>query len=174
MGERSLGKSVALNSLFLTDIYNENCKSSTKRIGEEISVDKIPLALNENGINLVLEVIDVPGYAAFKDNSKSWDVLSEEIDRRFELHHQNIQETNFSLSKFQILHAVFKQTFQEKLILAFLRFFDKFMKGTEREEVADTLIHACLFFISPHQRQSSVKIFRRLILLSAIFFYMKR
>ena len=95
LGERSLGKSVALNSLFLTDIYNENCKSSTKRIGEEITVDKIPIALTENGVNLVLEVIDVPGYAAFKDNSKSWDVLAQEIDRRFESHHQNIQETNF-------------------------------------------------------------------------------
>ena len=76
MGERSLGKSVALNSLFLTDIYNENCKSSTKRIGEEITVDKIPIALTENGVNLVLEVIDVPGYAAFKDNSKSWEAIA--------------------------------------------------------------------------------------------------
>ena len=156
LGERSLGKSVALNSLFLTDIYNENCKSSTKRIGENITVDKIPLALNENGVNLMLEVIDVPGYAAFKDNSKSWEVLSEEIDRRFESHHQNIQETNFSSSKFQILHKVFKQNFLEEIILFFLRFFKKFMKGTEREEVADSLIHACLFFISPHQRQFSV------------------
>ena len=75
IGEQSLGKAKLLNSLFQSEIYTEQTKSPTARMGDELKIDSFELRLVENGVAIEIEVVDIPGYSDFKAGKDIFNAL---------------------------------------------------------------------------------------------------
>lgn len=70
VGESGLGKSTLINSMFLSDIYNqEQYPGPSHRIKKTVAVETTKVLLKENGVNLTLTVVDTPGFGDAVDNS---------------------------------------------------------------------------------------------------------
>lgn len=70
VGESGLGKSTLINSMFLSDIYNqEQYPGPSHRIKKTVAVETTKVMLKENGVNLTLTVVDTPGFGDAVDNS---------------------------------------------------------------------------------------------------------
>ncbi|KAH9278923.1 Septin-7 [Echinococcus granulosus] len=86
VGVAGLGKSTFLNTLFMTDIYNDEFLAPSVRFYKDASaaasVASHTFNLTEQGVALRLTVIDAPGYGEALDNSSCWRLLVEEINRR--------------------------------------------------------------------------------------------
>lgn len=69
-GESGLGKSTLINSMFLSDIYNQDQHPGPSlRIKKTVAVESTRVLLKENGVNLTLTVVDTPGFGDAVDNS---------------------------------------------------------------------------------------------------------
>lgn len=85
VGESGLGKSTLINSMFLTDIYNSSdYPGPTHRVKKTVSVETTRVMLKENGVNLLLTVVDTPGFGDAVDNSNCWTPLIEFIESKYE------------------------------------------------------------------------------------------
>lgn len=85
VGESGLGKSTLINSMFLTDIYNStDYPGPTHRVKKTVSVETTRVMLKENGVNLLLTVVDTPGFGDAVDNSNCWTPLIEFIESKYE------------------------------------------------------------------------------------------
>nr|VZI38269.1 unnamed protein product [Spirometra erinaceieuropaei] len=85
VGASGLGKSTFLNSLFMTDIYNDAYVGPSIRFYRDRTTSPVSSAtfeLVENNVSLVMSVIDTPGFAESLDNSTCWEPILSEIDRR--------------------------------------------------------------------------------------------
>ncbi|KAL5963794.1 Septin-7 [Taenia solium] len=86
VGVAGLGKSTFLNTLFMTDIYNDEFPAPSARFYKDAStatsVASHTFNLTEQNVALRLTVIDAPGYGEALDNSSCWRLLVEEINRR--------------------------------------------------------------------------------------------
>ncbi|BHF80441.1 Septin 4 [Sparganum proliferum] len=85
VGASGLGKSTFLNSLFMTDIYNDTYVGPSIRFYRDRTTSPVSSAtfeLVENNVSLVMSVIDTPGFAESLDNSTCWEPILSEIDRR--------------------------------------------------------------------------------------------
>ncbi|VDM03660.1 unnamed protein product [Schistocephalus solidus] len=85
VGASGLGKSTFLNSLFMTDIYNDAYAGPSIRFYRDrttSSVSSATFELVENNVSLAMTVIDTPGFAESLDNSACWEPILSEIDRR--------------------------------------------------------------------------------------------
>lgn len=70
VGESGLGKSTLINSMFLSDIYNQDqYPGPSHRIKKTVAVETTKVLLKENGVNLTLTVVDTPGFGDAVDNS---------------------------------------------------------------------------------------------------------
>lgn len=70
VGESGLGKSTLINSMFLSDIYNQDqYPGPSMRIKKTVAVESTKVLLKENGVNLTLTVVDTPGFGDAVDNS---------------------------------------------------------------------------------------------------------
>lgn len=70
VGESGLGKSTLINSMFLSDIYNQDqYPGPSHRIKKTVAVETTKVMLKENGVNLTLTVVDTPGFGDAVDNS---------------------------------------------------------------------------------------------------------
>lgn len=70
VGESGLGKSTLINSMFLSDIYNQDqYPGPSLRIKKTVAVETTKVLLKENGVNLTLTVVDTPGFGDAVDNS---------------------------------------------------------------------------------------------------------
>lgn len=70
VGESGLGKSTLINSMFLSDIYNqEQHPGPSFRAKKTVNVETTKVLLRENGVNLTLTVVDTPGFGDAVDNS---------------------------------------------------------------------------------------------------------
>lgn len=75
VGESGLGKSTLINSMFLSDIYNQDqYPGPSMRIKKTVAVESTKVLLKENGVNLTLTVVDTPGFGDAVDNS-NWYVF---------------------------------------------------------------------------------------------------
>ena len=70
VGESGLGKSTLINSMFLSDVYNQDQHPGPSfRAKKTVAVENTKVMLKENGVNLTLTVVDTPGFGDAVDNS---------------------------------------------------------------------------------------------------------
>lgn len=84
VGESGLGKSTLINSLFLTDVYSSDHPGPTQRLKKTVAVETTKVLLKENGVNLLLTVVDTPGFGDAVDNSNCWAPVIEYIESKYE------------------------------------------------------------------------------------------
>ncbi|KAL1517286.1 hypothetical protein ABEB36_001069 [Hypothenemus hampei] len=85
VGESGLGKSTLINSMFLTDIYNaSDYPGPTQRLKKTVAVETTRVLLKENGVNLMLTMVDTPGFGDAVDNSNCWTPIIEYIENKYE------------------------------------------------------------------------------------------
>lgn len=85
VGESGLGKSTLINSMFLTDIYNPtDYPGPTQRLKKTVAVETTRIMLKENGVNLLLTMVDTPGFGDAVDNSNCWQPIIEYIESKYE------------------------------------------------------------------------------------------
>ena len=83
-GETGLGKSTFINSLFLSELYNQEFPGTNKRKKKTVTVDSTTVVLTEKGVNLRLTIVDTPGYGENIDNSNCWQPVIDYIDLKYE------------------------------------------------------------------------------------------
>lgn len=85
VGESGLGKSTLINSMFLTEIYNStDYPGPTQRLKKTVAVETTRVMLKENGVNLLLTMVDTPGFGDAVDNSNCWVPIIEYIESKYE------------------------------------------------------------------------------------------
>ncbi|XP_028129297.1 protein peanut-like [Diabrotica virgifera virgifera] len=85
VGESGLGKSTLVNSMFLTEIYNaSDYPGPSQRVKKTVVVETTKVLLKENGVNLLLTVVDTPGFGDAVDNSNCWTPIIEFIESKYE------------------------------------------------------------------------------------------
>ncbi|XP_038157278.1 septin-5-like [Cyprinodon tularosa] len=100
-GETGLGKSMLINSLFLTDLYRDRkVPNAEERISQTVDIVKHTIGIEEKGIKLRLSIIDTPGFGDAVNNTESWKHVEDYVDQQFEqyfrdesgLNRKNIQD----------------------------------------------------------------------------------
>ncbi|XP_035226178.1 septin-7-like isoform X1 [Stegodyphus dumicola] len=70
--------------MFLTDIYSNEYPGPSLRIKKTIQVETSKVLLKENGVNLILTVVDTPGFGDAVDNSQCWQPISDYIEDKYD------------------------------------------------------------------------------------------
>uniref|UniRef100_A0A2K6BMW6 Septin n=1 Tax=Macaca nemestrina TaxID=9545 RepID=A0A2K6BMW6_MACNE len=83
-GESGLGKSTLINSLFLTDLYSPEYPGPSHRIKKTVQVEQSKVLIKEGGVQLLLTIVDTPGFGDAVDNSNCWQPVIDYIDSKFE------------------------------------------------------------------------------------------
>ena len=83
VGETGLGKSTLINSMFLTDIYN-NKEKELEKMERTVEVRTHQVLLEEGGVKLSLTVVDTPGYGDAVDNTDCWEPAVEYVEKQFD------------------------------------------------------------------------------------------
>uniref|UniRef100_A0A3Q4AJU8 Septin n=1 Tax=Mola mola TaxID=94237 RepID=A0A3Q4AJU8_MOLML len=84
VGESGLGKSTLINSLFLTDLYSPEYPGPSHRIKKTVQVEQSKVLIKEGGVQLLLTIVDTPGFGDEVDNSNCWQPVIDYIDSKFE------------------------------------------------------------------------------------------
>ncbi|XP_043364680.1 septin-7 isoform X2 [Dermochelys coriacea] len=84
VGESGLGKSTLINSLFLTDLYSPDYPGPSHRIKKTVQVEQSKVLIKEGGVQLLLTIVDTPGFGDAVDNSNCWQPVIDYIDSKFE------------------------------------------------------------------------------------------
>ncbi|XP_020781633.2 LOW QUALITY PROTEIN: septin-7, partial [Boleophthalmus pectinirostris] len=84
VGESGLGKSTLINSLFLTDLYSPEYPGPSHRIKKTVQVEQSKVLVKEGGVQLLLTIVDTPGFGDAVDNSNCWQPVIDYIDNKFE------------------------------------------------------------------------------------------
>lgn len=85
VGESGLGKSTLINSMFLSDIYNnEHHPGPSLRVKKTVGVETSKVLLKENGVNLTLTIVDTPGFGDAVDNSNCWVPVIDFVESKYE------------------------------------------------------------------------------------------
>lgn len=82
-GESGLGKSTLINSMFLADIYSEDYPGPSHRVKKTVQVETSKVLLKEKGVNLILTIVDTPGFGDAVDNSNCWQPVIDYIESRY-------------------------------------------------------------------------------------------
>ncbi|XP_078535688.1 septin-4-like isoform X2 [Lissotriton helveticus] len=101
-GESGLGKSTLVNSLFLTDLYQDRIfLNAEERIAQTVEIIKHTVDIEEKGVRLRLTVVDTPGFGDALNNYDCWKVVADYVEQQFEqyfrdesgLDRRNIQDS---------------------------------------------------------------------------------
>ncbi|XP_039442359.1 septin-7 isoform X3 [Culex pipiens pallens] len=85
VGESGLGKSTLINSMFLSEVYHaEQHPGPSKRVKKTVAVESTKVLLKENGVNLMLTVVDTPGFGDAVDNSNCWIPVVDFVESKYE------------------------------------------------------------------------------------------
>ncbi|CAG5120923.1 unnamed protein product [Candidula unifasciata] len=84
VGESGLGKSTLVNSLFLSDLYNDRELPSVKdQIERTVNIEKKQLEIEEKGVRLKLTIVDTPGFNDAINGENSHKTLLDYVDEQF-------------------------------------------------------------------------------------------
>ncbi|CAN7938819.1 unnamed protein product, partial [Ixodes hexagonus] len=83
VGKSGLGKSTLLNSMFLTDVYSDEYPGPSKRIKKTVQVETTRVLLREASVELLLTVVDTPGFGDAVDNSQCWQPIADYVGAQF-------------------------------------------------------------------------------------------
>ncbi|XP_018009991.1 septin-7 isoform X3 [Hyalella azteca] len=84
VGESGLGKSTMINSMFLSDIYSNEYPGPSHRVKKTVQVETTKVLLKENAVNLMLTVVDTPGFGDAVDNSDCWQPVIDYVESKYE------------------------------------------------------------------------------------------
>lgn len=85
VGQSGLGKSTLINSLFMTDVYEDSTYSDpVVRMPKTTQVRASTIKIQEGGVRLELTVVDTPGFGDIVDNSNCWQPIISFIDSKYE------------------------------------------------------------------------------------------
>ncbi|KAB5532894.1 hypothetical protein PHYPO_G00125350 [Pangasianodon hypophthalmus] len=84
VGESGLGKSTMINSLFLTELYSSEHPGPSHRVKKTVQVEQSKVLMKEGGVQLLLTMVDTPGFGDAVDNSNCWQPVIDHIDSKFE------------------------------------------------------------------------------------------
>ncbi|TSK20130.1 Septin-7 [Bagarius yarrelli] len=84
VGESGLGKSTMINSLFLTELYSSEHAGPSHRVKKTVQVEQSKVLMKEGGVQLLLTMVDTPGFGDTVDNSNCWQPVIDHIDSKFE------------------------------------------------------------------------------------------
>lgn len=93
VGESGLGKSTLINSLFLTDLY-QNRKMTPVSDKKTTDIEKTTLDIEEAGVKLRLTIVDTPGFGDGLEGSHSWEAIVKYVDHQHKLYFQNESGVN--------------------------------------------------------------------------------
>lgn len=82
VGKSGLGKSTLINSMFLTDI----CEYVASIAPKTVSIEAKSVSLRENGINLLLTIVDTPGFGDSIDNTNCLIPIIEFLEKQHDNH----------------------------------------------------------------------------------------
>lgn len=84
VGESGLGKSTLINSLFLTDLYEERkIPNAEDKIDRTVQIERKTMEIEEKGVRLRLTVVDTPGFGDAVNCEESWRSIDRYIDEQF-------------------------------------------------------------------------------------------
>lgn len=86
VGQSGLGKSTLINSLFMTDVY-EDCtygEVAARTPPKTTQVRSSTVSIQEGGVHLELTVVDSPGFGDVVDNTDCWSPIVDHIESKFE------------------------------------------------------------------------------------------
>ncbi|KAJ7387129.1 Septin-4 [Desmophyllum pertusum] len=90
VGESGLGKSTLVDSLFLTDLYDDTAiPKAVDRIHQTVEIETNTVEIEEKGIRLRLTVVDTPGFADAVDNTDCWQAVTNYVDQQYEAYLQD-------------------------------------------------------------------------------------
>ncbi|RMX49942.1 hypothetical protein pdam_00018425 [Pocillopora damicornis] len=90
VGESGLGKSTLVDSLFLTDLYDDTAiPRVVDRIHQTVEIETNTVEIEEKGIRLRLTVVDTPGFADAVDNTDCWQAVTNYVDQQYEAYLQD-------------------------------------------------------------------------------------
>ncbi|CAD7683752.1 unnamed protein product [Nyctereutes procyonoides] len=101
-GESGLGKSTLINSLFLTNLYEDRqLPEASARLTRTLTIERRGVEIEEGGIKVKLTVVDTPGFGDSVDCSDCWLPVVRFIEEQFEqylrdesgLNRKNIQDS---------------------------------------------------------------------------------
>ncbi|XP_065343934.1 septin-2 isoform X2 [Cloeon dipterum] len=101
VGESGLGKSTLVNSLFLSDLYNDRViPDVSDLVARTTAISKQTMDIEERGVRLRLSVVDTPGFGDALDCDDSWRAVCTYVEQQFSqyfqdesgLHRKNIQD----------------------------------------------------------------------------------
>lgn len=85
VGQSGLGKSTLVNSLFLTDLYQDAAyPNPAMRIPKTTEIRSSTMHMMENGVHLELTIVDTPGFGDLVDNSACWKPIMDHIDSKYD------------------------------------------------------------------------------------------
>ncbi|XP_075542911.1 septin-2-like isoform X3 [Dermacentor variabilis] len=84
VGESGLGKSTLINSLFLTDLYEDRkIPNAEEKIDRTVQIERKTMEIEEKGVRLRLTVVDTPGFGDSVNCEESWRSIDRYIDEQF-------------------------------------------------------------------------------------------
>ncbi|XP_047636040.1 septin-1 isoform X1 [Phacochoerus africanus] len=101
-GESGLGKSTLINSLFLTNLYEDRqIPEASARLTQTLTIERRGVEIEEGGIKVKLTLVDTPGFGDSVDCSDCWLPVVRFIEEQFEqylrdesgLNRKNIQDS---------------------------------------------------------------------------------
>lgn len=101
-GESGLGKSTLINSLFLTNLYEDRqVPDASARTAQTLTIERRGVEIEEGGIKVKLTLVDTPGFGDSVDCSDCWLPVVRFIEEQFEqylrdesgLNRKNIQDS---------------------------------------------------------------------------------
>ncbi|KAJ8798680.1 hypothetical protein J1605_016483 [Eschrichtius robustus] len=113
-GESGLGKSTLINSLFLTNLYEDRqVPEARARLTQTLTIERRGVEIEEGGIKVKLTLVDTPGFGDSVDCSDCWLPVVRFIEEQFEQYLRD--ESGLNRKNIQDSHVAFLRAVHEKV-----------------------------------------------------------